>query len=742
MAVKLDERFMTILTALLVLVGVGAVLNSGEDGDSVFSGSGNFNPKSDSFTLRAGRLASLDVLLNDSNADRVDPAQLRIAAPPHCGVAEAMNGAIQYSDSGSCAGAVSFAYCVPFEGDCRETTVALTILKPEEETAPRPTDGSPVIVEVIQQGSAPQDQPTELAMRQPKRLSLPSTAEVITPQQAAEDIRRLGGETQAVVASDQSDSAVVVSNTSARSGSVATSGVNLAAPDPGEESVDLALADPAPATALPARPAAPQGLVVTSVESPRFESAPAISLSVPTPPADEPETEVATTTPEQTEVAIATPEPAATQPEAEVVTVPPTEPAPAQPETEVVAAPAPTEAPEAAETVVLAGTAPLAQSDQPAAPDRRGLDIPDSSGVLASLGRSNSFLGVTFSAAKALLSPNDVRAALVSPASTAPRPSGLDVIGALDNRAILQDAAAEQLPMSDRPIAQRAVATIQLASLTVEPSFIPRTAPAAPPPRVTEAAPTEAPATTEIAALTTEEPAPVVKPALRPSVDCGVDMVLQVRVGAEILATLSSPCRPNTPFEVDHAGLRFTGFTDIDGVADFLVPAMVTNATVAVAFGDGAYTVGQIDVENMSRMTRVAVVWDGDVNFDLNAYEFGADVDSIGHIRPGYARDYRSARRAGGGYLLQLGPGSGLGTRAEVYTIFESSRTEEGVIDLQLRLSGAGDSCAGTPALTVVRSDGAQLADPGRIDLSLDVCGGIAQVVQDNIAGDIDLAQR
>ena len=92
---KLDERFMTIMTAMFLIVGVGAVIQRDEDGSSLFGGGGTFEPRPDIFTVRAGRSQALDVLLNDRNPDRVDPAELSLVQPPNCGTATVLDGSIQ-----------------------------------------------------------------------------------------------------------------------------------------------------------------------------------------------------------------------------------------------------------------------------------------------------------------------------------------------------------------------------------------------------------------------------------------------------------------------------------------------------------------------------------------------------------------------------------------------------------------------------------------------------------------------
>ena len=99
----------------------------------LLGGGGAFEPKPDTFTLRAGRVQSLDVLLNDLNNDRVDPAQLTLVEQPSCGMALVTNGAVQYSSTDNCSGKVTLSYCVPYEEACQTVPITLTILAEQLE---------------------------------------------------------------------------------------------------------------------------------------------------------------------------------------------------------------------------------------------------------------------------------------------------------------------------------------------------------------------------------------------------------------------------------------------------------------------------------------------------------------------------------------------------------------------------------------------------------------------------------
>lgn len=794
---KLDDRMMTVFTALLLLVGIGAILQRGENGASIFGGDGSYSGNPDSFALRAGRVQSLDVLLNDKNADVIDASELKIVEAPNCGFAAPVAGAIQYSESASCSGDVAMSYCVPWEGNCKTVPITLTIVPAEGGLAVAGEDGSPAIVVSVAQGMSPEEQSPQFSMARPLRLTLPSTAEVLTPSEATAEVRRIGqeGASITVVDTNNTDSSVNVSRGSARSGSVSVVGTSMSAPDLGGQDAGIAVAAATDATpqARPDRPTtlsplpqqgfAPAPAPNTQPSSPSRPASPAPQVAevpggVTAPAAPEQGTPitgrpqlptfgtaptaapVAAPQPVQAPTAVAGIEPqqasqdqpfqlSALQPSAPVVANPQSQPSfNAQPtvQTQPRIAPQPAAQPEVVET------APDAQVVEPTAAEAPVNAAPNDSGVLASLVRSNTVFGATVSAAKALFAPSEPQAevARIPSNTSAPRPRETALVSELGlaNQGVEETSVALQLGSGDRgPSRVQTSAPVVVASLNTDTdAFVPRTSPAQPPkaPEAVEvvlpesetaaagdtpAATEEAQPETEVAALTpdaglVETPRVSLNlPQLAPAgsegaVSCNIDLSLQVSAGAELVASLSSPCRPEQRFLVEHAGLIFTAETDLDGVANFVVPALTTNAIVSVSFPDGGSAVDRETVEGMSNMTRVGVVWTDPIDLNLHTSEFDAKPDSENYIWAENTRDYRLARRSGGGYLTQLGPTEGEGVRAEVYTIFQTMRTKNGAVDFDLKVADA-TACAIAPVIRVLRSEQSELVQ--NADLSVDL---------------------
>ncbi|MEO1551184.1 MAG: hypothetical protein AAFR93_12260, partial [Pseudomonadota bacterium] len=127
---------MTIMTALVLIIAIGAIVQGTSEGNSIFGGSKAFKAKDDTFSIRAGRTVTLDVLLNDANADTLEPGSLTLVGQPQCGVAEVIGDAIQYNSPPSCSGQQTLTYCVPTTDSCELATVTLAVL----QVAPAPAE--------------------------------------------------------------------------------------------------------------------------------------------------------------------------------------------------------------------------------------------------------------------------------------------------------------------------------------------------------------------------------------------------------------------------------------------------------------------------------------------------------------------------------------------------------------------------------------------------------------------------
>ena len=205
---------------------------------------------------------------------------------------------------------------------------------------------------------------------------------------------------------------------------------------------------------------------------------------------------------------------------------------------------------------------------------------------------------------------------------------------------------------------------------------------------------------------------------------CEIFLDPSVRSGANILLFLIAECKPNMPVTISHAGLEFTILTGPDGTANIVVPALQRTAEITATFADGSSESTVALVTQINDVTRAAVTWRGDADLDLHAFEYGAVQGSDGHVWSGAARDYRSARLKGGGYLVELGDKSiEGGALAEVYTMPLGRSVQRGSISMTLEINN-GDAVCGTDiSARTLRTRADNDAGSRRIRFTVPNCG-------------------
>ena len=119
-----NDRFMTMATGLVLAIAVGTMVQNSDSLMAFFTGEDLATSQNDQFTVRAGSDQQLDVLAND----KIN-GEISIVSTPSCGTIRTnSNDTLEFLNSGSCSGDVSFSYCVAAEGVCEEREVALNVV--------------------------------------------------------------------------------------------------------------------------------------------------------------------------------------------------------------------------------------------------------------------------------------------------------------------------------------------------------------------------------------------------------------------------------------------------------------------------------------------------------------------------------------------------------------------------------------------------------------------------------------
>ena len=106
---------------------------------------------------------------------------------------------------------------------------------------------------------------------------------------------------------------------------------------------------------------------------------------------------------------------------------------------------------------------------------------------------------------------------------------------------------------------------------------------------------------------------------------CQAQLTLVPLSGAMIEARLTAPCNRGERFVVRHSGLSFTAQIKADGLATVTLPALRTDAMVAVYLQDSRLVLGKVSVPDATRYARYAITWDSPVELELRVTD-GAKV--------------------------------------------------------------------------------------------------------------------
>lgn len=116
------------------------------------------------------------------------------------------------------------------------------------------------------------------------------------------------------------------------------------------------------------------------------------------------------------------------------------------------------------------------------------------------------------------------------------------------------------------------------------------------------------------------------------SEQCEPQLALAPLPGAMIQAQLTAPCNRNERIVVRHSGLAFSAVTRADGTAAVMLPALKTEAMVAVYLEDAQLVLGQVTVADAAAYARYAIVWDSPIELELRVTD--GDKVLVGSLSP------------------------------------------------------------------------------------------------------------
>lgn len=208
---------------------------------------------------------------------------------------------------------------------------------------------------------------------------------------------------------------------------------------------------------------------------------------------------------------------------------------------------------------------------------------------------------------------------------------------------------------------------------------------------------------------------------------CTPTFTATVLPGAMVRLKLSSPCHPYTTVIISHGRLKFAERTSHTGALDVLVPALNTDARFSAVFENGWKLHTSTTVAEVKSIMRVAILWDGAYDLNLNAYEFGASDGTTGHVNAARPRSIPAATSYGGGYIVRLGDGSlSKPKQAEIYSYPLGTDTKSGTVRLIVQAFADKLSCDQSAKVTSLRSADGQVVAASSLRFVLPGCDNAA----------------
>lgn len=154
-----DDRLMTILTGVVLIIALGAVAQRGDILERFGAGPG-IHPRDDVVEISASEVYAIDVAANDRGAVAGDGRRVLIMTAPSCGLAYRSGDRVIYQGGPECVGVQRMTYCIASGDDCAGAEVQLLV---GTEKNPARTETATPVARLMERPSRPSDAAVSMA---------------------------------------------------------------------------------------------------------------------------------------------------------------------------------------------------------------------------------------------------------------------------------------------------------------------------------------------------------------------------------------------------------------------------------------------------------------------------------------------------------------------------------------------------------------------------------------------------
>ncbi len=209
---------------------------------------------------------------------------------------------------------------------------------------------------------------------------------------------------------------------------------------------------------------------------------------------------------------------------------------------------------------------------------------------------------------------------------------------------------------------------------------------------------------------------------------------------AMITLSLRAPCHPVRLVGIEQGSFAASAYTDENGRMTVKLPALETNVAIKITVDEVELNTS-MTVPEAENFQHVALMWTGPQMLQLNAFEFGAGRNEIGHVWSGAPKSPKRASRGSGGYMTWLVTDDG--PSAEIYSLPSGQSPLRGVVRLVVEARVTAANCGRVVRAKALQPTAFRRLSETDVEVALPDCDRQGDVVLlQNLLRDMRLAAR
>lgn len=247
------------------------------------------------------------------------------------------------------------------------------------------------------------------------------------------------------------------------------------------------------------------------------------------------------------------------------------------------------------------------------------------------------------------------------------------------------------------------------------------------------------PAATLVPILETPPALPDRRPAEDTAVrDCEPRLFLTPAPAGTLTVTFRAPCDPGQTLHLRQGAVEFAQDLDANGRLSLRLPAFTDEVVIEARLGAVQLT-GALTLPQALDYQHVALIWEGPQMLGLNAFEFGAARNEMGHVWWGAPKSPVRASRGSGGFMTRFV--SDTGPSVEIYTLPATHGALNGVVRLVVEARVTGKTCGRIATARAIQPTAFRRISESDVQVALPDCDRIGEVVVlQNLLRDMRLA--